>query len=204
MDAFAVGELHDRFGDVVGLGVDDLVGAPLAAEIELLLGDIDGEDAAAEEADHLHAVDPDAATRADDEHVVEGFDLGTLLDGVPRRADRVGGDGGGFVVEAVGEGEEVFGGECDVVGPAAVDVDPDVAFPAGAEGFTAAAAPFADAAVEVEVDADTVANREGGDAVAESDDVAGEFVAHDAGHGAAEDAAAHVGEGEADTGGANL
>ena len=146
----------------------------------------------------------DPAAGSHQQHIVVRIDLRALAHAVPVGVDGIGGDRRSLVIEAVRDWQEITGGQTHEVSEAAIAMDADEAAEILAQCFAPAMTPAAMPAIEVKVDGAAIAGLDVGDAVADSDNVAAEFVTHDARRFAAEAAAAHVEQRQPDTGGADL
>jgi hypothetical protein len=160
-----------------------VVGAGLAAGVEFVGGDVDGDHARVRPFRHHHLMDADAAAGADDRHRLAALDLRAAQHLVGRR-QRVGDDAHFrrmlLVVEPIGVLDEDMRGQLDVFGIAAVAFKTDVAVAVHAERLQLRETKPAMAAVEIEISRDAVALFEPRHAGSERDDLAGDFVPDDA------------------------
>src|SRR5439155_16278511 len=128
---------------------------------------------------HLEHVDADPAGRADHHDALARLDAGPRPADVDRGTDGVRDGGGGYVVDAVRQGEQGVLRQLDEFGVAAVDVAPDVAAEVITERVAPTAAPLAAVAGQVEVGQHALARLELAGARAVLGHFAGDLVAGD-------------------------
>ena len=104
-----------------------MVGAVFPGALELGVVEVDRDELGAMQLGHLEHVDADPAGRADHHDALARLDAGPRPADVDRGTDGVRDGGGGYVVDAVRQGEQGVLRQLDEFGVAAVDVTPDVA-----------------------------------------------------------------------------
>src|SRR5438128_1275594 len=177
--AAAARELHHLSGQLAAADVDQRVGVAVLRGRELVVGDVGGQHPPARELGHLHGVDADSTARAHDQHEIAGANARFFPARVIRSRDRVGGDRGVDVADALWNRHDVPGRERHVFRVGAVARHAHVAGRSRTQGLAPAPAEVTDATGQIEVTGDTIADLDVSNLGAELDDLAGHLVAGD-------------------------
>ncbi len=182
VNAASAGELADLGGPVVAAGVDGVVGAEFEGERAFGFRGTGGDDGGAEGFGDGDGGGADAAGGAHHEDGLAGLDAGAVVEHVHGGAAGEGERSGGLEAHGVRQADEGAGRNEDLLGKAAVPLDPEE-LAMQADGFLPGLAKLTGAAEQIRLNGHPVAGLPVGNAGSDGPNLAGGFAALGEGQG---------------------